>query len=168
MSSSETPLLHRRRLLVLLGAVPLSACGFTPVYGPGGAGRVLQDRLAFAEPGDVLSFNLVARLEDRLGRAAAPDYTLGYAIATAESELAVTGTDDVNRVNISGTVDFSVTEIASGATVQSGEVATFTAFATTGSPVATLSARRDAQQRLMTALADQIVTRLMAGAATWP
>ena len=163
MSSSD-----RRKLLALLGVLPLAACGFTPVYGPGGAGSRLQNRLGFAAPADVLGFTLVSRLEDRLGRSDAPSHELSYRIATADSDLAVTGSADVNRVNISGTVGFAVTELATGRVVQTGEVTTFTAYGTTGSPVATLAARRDAQARLMTALADQIVTRLMAGAATWP
>jgi hypothetical protein len=40
-------------------------------------------------------------------------------------------------------------------------------FASSGSPVATAAARRDAQERLMVALADQIAARLLAGADAW-
>lgn len=152
----------------MLGVLPLAACGFTPVYGPGGAGARLRDRIEFAPPGDVLGFNLVSRLEDRLGRAEAPVYRLDHRIALSQSALGVTGSFDVNRVNLTGSVGFTVTEIATGTVVQTGEVSTFTAFATSGSPVATLAAGRDAQARLMTALADRIVTRLMAGSAGWP
>jgi LPS-assembly lipoprotein len=60
-----------------------------------------------------------------------------------------------------------VTETASDVQVQAGEVSTFTAYASSGSPVATAAARRDAQERLMIALADQIVARLLAGADAW-
>jgi LPS-assembly lipoprotein len=168
MSSSETPSPGRRRLLALLGVLPLAACGFTPVYGPDGAGSALRNSIEFAPPNNVLGFNLVSRLEDRLGRAEAPVYRLDYNIALSQSALGVTGSFDVNRVNLTGTVGFTVAEIASGTVMQTGEVSTFTAYATSGSPVATLAAGRDAQTRLMIALADQIVTRLMAGAAGWP
>jgi hypothetical protein len=61
----------------------------------------------------------------------------------------------------------AVTETASDVQVQAGEVSTFTAYASSGSPVATAAARRDAQERLMIALADQIVARLLAGADAW-
>jgi LPS-assembly lipoprotein len=168
MSSSEPRLSGRRQFLALLGVLPLAACGFTPVYGPGGPGAALRNSIEFAPPGNVLAFNLVSRLEDRLGRAGAPVYRLDYRISTTDSSLGVTGAFDVTRINIAGTVSFTVTEIATGTVAQTGEVSTFTAYATSGSPVATLAARRDAQQRLMTALADQVVTRLMAGAADWP
>jgi LPS-assembly lipoprotein len=163
MSSSD-----RRRFLALMAALPLAACGFTPVYGPGGSGRALQGQMTFAEPDSGLSFGLVSRLEDRLGRAGAGAvWTLDYSIETSESALALTGTDDINRINISGTVTYRVTETATGVQVQAGEVSTFTAFASSGSPVATAAARRDAEERLMIALADQIVSRLLAGAGAW-
>jgi LPS-assembly lipoprotein len=168
MSSCEPPLPGRRRVLALLACLPLAACGFTPVYGPGGAGDRLRERIAFEPPGNVLAFNLVSRLEERLGRAGAPDYRLDYTISTSQSSLGVTGAVGVSRINITGNVRFTVTDLGSGEILQSGDVTTFTAYATTGSPVATLAARRDALERLMTVLADQIVTRLLAGAADWP
>jgi LPS-assembly lipoprotein len=45
--------------------------------------------------------------------------------------------------------------------VTSGSVDNFTGYSATGTTVATLAAERDAQERLMTILADQIVTRLL-------
>jgi LPS-assembly lipoprotein len=94
-------------------------------------------------------------------------YLLTYRIETSESALALSDTDDINRINVSGTIAYAVTETASGVQVQVGEVSTFTAYASSGSPVATAAARRDAQERLMIALADQIVARLLAGADAW-
>lgn len=160
MSSSD----RRHFIALLVGALPLAACGFTPVYGPAGPGDAVRGRIAFAEPDSALAFNLVSQLEDRIGRPSGAPYLLDYSIDTSESALALTGTDDINRINITGRVVYTVTETASGAQVQSGEVSTFTAFASSGSPVATTAARRDAQERLMIALADQIVSRLLAGA----
>ncbi len=162
MSSSD-----RRSVLALLAALPLAACGFTPVYGPGGSGDRLRGQIEMEAPGNQLAFSLVSRLEDRLGRAATAPYRLDYRITTSQSALAITDADEINRINITGTVAFSVTEAATGRVVQSGDVATFTAYATSGSPVATTAARRDAQDRLMIALADQIVARLLAGVDDW-
>jgi LPS-assembly lipoprotein len=162
MSSSD-----RRTILTLLAAAPLAACGFTPVYGPGGAGNALRDRLRIEPPDNRLGFVLVSRLEDRLGRAAAPTHVLTWDIETSQRDLAITGTDDITRVNITGTLDFAVTEAGSDRAVQSGVVSTFTAYSTTGSPVATAAARRDAEDRLMVALADQLVSRLLSGAPDW-
>jgi LPS-assembly lipoprotein len=162
MSSSD-----RRTLLTLLAALPLAACGFTPVYGPGGQGNALRGRLLVEPPDTRLGFVLVARLEDRLGRSDAPGYVLTWDIETSQRDLAVTGTNAITRVNISGTLNFRVTETATDVQVQAGSVSTFTAYSTTGSPVSTAAARRDAEDRLMIALADQLVSRLLAGAANW-
>ncbi|MBL3565900.1 hypothetical protein JMM59_12930, partial [Rhodovulum sulfidophilum] len=55
----------------------------------------------------------------------------------------------------------------SGSVVQSGEVDSFTAYSATGSTVATRTAERDAYRRLMVILADEMVTRLLAGSGAW-
>jgi LPS-assembly lipoprotein len=162
MSSSD-----RRSFLLLMAAAPLAACGFAPVYGPGGAGGTLRGRLEIAPPETRDGFVLVARLEDRLGRAQAPTHRLAWEIETSQRDLAITGTDDITRINLAGTLRFRVTELAGDTQVQAGQVSTFTAYSTTGSPVATAAARRDAEDRLMVALADQLVSRLLAGASGW-
>lgn len=162
MSSSD-----RRTLLALLAVLPLAGCGFAPVYGPGGAGNALRGRLRVEPPDTRQGFVFVARIEERLGRTDAPDHVLTWDIDTTERDLAITGTNDITRINLNGTLRFRVVEVGSDVQVQAGEVTTFTAYSTTGSPVATASARRDAEDRLMIALADQLVSRLLAGAANW-
>lgn len=162
MSSSD-----RRHVLTLLATAPLAACGFTPVYGPGGNGQALRGQVRVAAPDTRLGFQLVARLEERLGRPRAEAYRLDYRIETTESGLAISGTNDVTRINIAGTVRFTLTELATGAEPLAGEVSTFTAYSTTFTPVATAAARRDAEDRLMTALADQLMSRLLAASARW-
>ncbi len=158
---------NRRSMITLLAAAPLAACGFEPVYGPGGAGGALRDRLRIEPPTDRLEFELVSRLENRLGRAASPSHVLTYVLETSDSGLAISGTSDITRVNLSGSLAFAVTEGATNTPVQTGTVSTFTAYSTTGSPVATAAARRDAEDRLMIALADQLISRLQADAPNW-
>ena len=161
MSSSD-----RRSFLILLAMAPLGACGFAPVYAVGGAGHALRGQVRVAAPDTRAGFVLVARLEDRLGRpAAAPGLQLDWTIATTERGLAITGSNDITRINLTGTLEFRLAQIATDQTVQTGTVSTFTAYSTTGSPVATAAARRDAEDRLMVALADQLMSRLLSGAA---
>jgi LPS-assembly lipoprotein len=162
MSSSD-----RRTFLTLLAALPLAACGFTPVYGPQGAGNALRERLRIEPPDTREGFVLVARLEDRLGRAQAPTHVLTWDLETSQRGLAITGANAITRINLTGELRFRVTEAATDVQVQAGTVSTFTAYSTTGSPVSTAAARRDAEDRLMVALADQLVSRLLAGASAW-
>lgn len=154
------------RRFALLGLISATAaCQFRPVHGPGGSGEVLRNRIQVAEPNSRLDFELVARLEDRLGTGS--EYLLDYTLTLAGDAIAIDGAENINRINIIGTLAFAVRNAATGAVVQQDSVNTFTAYATTGTPVATVSARRDAEDRLMVALADQLVTRLIAGAPTW-
>ena len=162
MSSSD-----RRRFLTLLAVAPFAGCGFTPVYAPGGAGQALRGQVLVAAPDTRLGFQLVSRLEERLGLAEAETYLLSYTIETSETDLAITGTNDITRINIAGTVGFTLVETATDAEVFADSVSTFTAYSTTSTAVATAAARRDAQDRLMIALADQVMSRLLASSLRW-
>lgn len=157
---------NRRRLLVTLCALPLAACNFQPVHGPGGAGDVIRDQIRVTDPETRFDFELVSRMEDRIGTGSAFD--LSYTIVRDVRNLAIDEDEITNRVNLVGTLSFTVRPAGSDEVVQSGEVSTFTSYATTISPVADIATRRDAEDRLAVALADQVVLRLIAGAASWP
>jgi len=150
----------RRTFLTL--PLALAACGFTPVYGPGGAGTALRGRVRVQEPDSPEGYLLTRTLEDRLGRAEAPAYALSYRLTTRSEGQAVTATNETTRYSLVGKVDFSLTALDGGAVLASGQVGNFTGYSATGSTIETLAGERDARERLMTILADQIVTRLYA------
>ena len=148
--------------LALLAALALSACNMTPAYGPGGTGTALRGQVALAEPNDVDSFSLNRRLSDRLGPVEAAKWQLNYRLTTAVVAQGITPDDVTTRYSLNGTVDFALTDITTGAPVTQGRVSSFTSYSATGTTIATLSSERDAHERLMVMLADQIVTRLLA------
>ena len=151
--------------LALCVTLALAACGFTPVYAPGGQGTLLRNRVRVEPPTNRLEFELVRRLEERLGQADAPAYALLHTVETRREGIAVTGSNDVTRIRVNGSVDYALIEAASDAQVLAGQGATFTAYSATGTTLATDAARQDADDRLMVGLADQIVAQLLAGAA---
>jgi LPS-assembly lipoprotein len=159
------------RRLFLFSLVALGACGFTPVYGPGGTAEGLRGTVFVVEPDDREGYELVKRLEERLGRSTATArYRLGYEIETRKEALGVTTAQISTRVQILGTVRFSVIDTLSDELVETGEVTSFTSYSDE-SPTTTVSAtaaERDALRRLMVALADMITTRLIATAPGWP
>ena len=159
MSSSD-----RRSFLAL---ILLAGCGFTPAYGPGGGARGLQASIRADDPTDKNSFDLVQRLEDRLGRSDAPRFALAYTITTKAVGVGVTPENVTTRFNLTGQVDWTLTEIATQTRVTGGRVDSFTSWSATGSTVAGLAAEEDAALRLMRILADQIVMRLTATADGW-
>ncbi len=151
-----------RRLLLALPLLALAACGFQPVYGPGGSGTALQNSVEVDPPDNAFTYTLVREIETRLGRPAAPRYGLALTVATTQEGLAIDSADNTTRYNLIGVADFALRNLGTGQIETSGKVENFTGYSATGSTVATLAAERDAQVRLMTMLADQIVTRLYA------
>lgn len=146
---------------VLLAALALAACGFAPVYGPGGTGTRLQDKVRTADPRTPDDFAFAGRIAERLG----PDgtrYELDWRLRIAVVPQAITPDEITTRYSLNGTASYVLTEITSGRTVARGQVSSFTSYSTTGTTIATLAAEQDAHKRLARLLADQVVTRLLA------
>ena len=146
---------------VLLAALALAACGFAPVYGPGGTGTRLQDKVRTADPRTPDDFAFAGRIAERLG----PDgtrYELDWRLRIAVVPQAITPDEITTRYSLNGTASYVLTEIACGRTVARGQVSSFTSYSTTGTTIATLAAEQDAHKRLARLLADQVVTRLLA------
>ena len=152
-------LLDRRT--VLLFPLALAACGFQPVYGTGGTGDKLQGRVEVSEPETRDAFLVTRRIEERMGRAGDPAYALALTVRSQKDGLAVNRQGNITRFNLLGEADYVLTDTRSGQVITSGSVDSFTGYSATGTTVATLAAERDAQQRLMIILADQIITRLL-------
>lgn len=149
-----------RRSLVLL-PLALAACGFTPVYAPGGSATALQNNLTVSEPDTRNGFLITQRIEERLGRAADPEYRLALTVRSREESLAVDREGNITRYNILGEADYTLVEAGTGRVITSGRADNFTGYSAAGTTVATLAAQRDAQRRLMVLLADQVVTRVL-------
>lgn len=153
--------------LLIVCAMPLAACGFSPAYAPGGSGKVLQNTILAAEPRDKPAFDLVERLEERLGPSDNPQFGLNYKIALAPIGVGITTDNAITRYNLTGIVDWELIDAITGARLTGGKAENFTSYSATGSTVASLSAQEDASQRLMRIIADQIVTQLLATSGQW-
>lgn len=101
------------------------------------------------------------RLMQSFGAPTAPRFSLEVAPKTAPVAATITEEGDITRFNITGNAAWTLTELDSGADVQSGLVQTFTSYSATSSTVATQAAESDARDRLAAALADLIVQQLL-------
>jgi LPS-assembly lipoprotein len=162
------PVARVSRRALLIGPVLLAACGFAPAYGPGGSAGKLTETVWVVDPTDKFAFDLVERLEERLGRPETIRYDLAYTITTESVGVGITADNKITRYNLKGVVDYTLTERATGTRVTGGRAQSFTAYSATGSTVAGLAAEEDAALRLMRILADQIVARLIAASASLP
>ena len=152
---------NRRRFGVVLAAAALAGCGFTPVYGPDGTGAALLGQLSLDPPQDRNDYLLQRRIEERLGQATAGAWRLSTQIKTEDIGLGFTTDGDITRYNINGTTDYTLRRTGSSEIFRQGKIQHFTSYSATGTTVATLAAKRDAEVRLMTILADQIIDQLL-------
>ncbi|MEP6019659.1 MAG: LPS assembly lipoprotein LptE [Paracoccaceae bacterium] len=149
-------MLWSRRAILSL-PLALAACGFSPVNTPG---ITLVGKISVSEPDSRESFLLVQRLEERLGRTSNAKYDLALNLKISETGLAEDATAELRRFNVLGQADYTLRNLTTGEITASGSVDNFTGYASAGTTIATLSAQRDANERLMTILADSIVQRL--------
>jgi LPS-assembly lipoprotein len=156
----------RRATLLTLAGAGLTACGFTPLLGDGGAAPGLRGAILPDEPDTRTDFRFATRLEQRLGRADTPRYALGYRIELGSEDVALTPENVALRVRVTGRLIWSLRPVAGGDPVAGGTLATFTAYTASSTTVATRTARQAAEDRLAEALADLLVTDLYARAAT--
>ncbi len=159
-----------RRLFLKCTAGPLllAGCGFTPAYAPDGAARNLRGRISVDEPRDANGFALGRQLEHRLGLPADVRYGLSVALDLRENGVALTTDNRTTRIEVIGEATYALRSLETSEVLLSGKVNNFTGYSTTGSTVAQLSAQRDARERLMIILADQITTALIARASDLP
>ncbi len=160
-------LFNRRNFLTMCMLPVVAACGFTPVYGPGGSAENIRGKIALQAATDKNTFALVGRLENRLGVASNANYRLSYTLTTSSEAFSIKGSTDTERFQVVGELNFQLTEIDNNTIVNSGAVNSFTSYSTTGSTVGTLSAELDAKDRLMVILADLLVDCLLVTSADW-
>jgi len=146
---------RRAFLLGLAGLAGLAGCRFTPVYAPGGAGRVLQGAVRADNPTQRHEYQFVSALEDRLGRPDAPRFALSYRIARRR----IGG--DASRVQVLGSLQYVLTDMTTGAEVSAGRIDGDAGYSTTATQLAEQAAAEDAELRLMRMLADSLVLRLI-------
>ena len=155
---------YSRRFALLALPAALCACGFTPVYAPGGAGTQLRGKVELDTPTNDNTYLLVRNIEERLGRATAPEYRLSVLPITVSQGQAITEEGAITRFSLVGVAEYELRRLGTNEVLAQGDVRNFTGYSATGSTVETLAAADDAQKRLMQILADQIVTALYATA----
>lgn len=161
-------LYSRRFLLTALPGLALAGCGFTPAYGPNGAANRLQGRVLVDAPVGRPAYLLSRHIEERIGRGNPARYGLGYSIQIDEEAVAISVNNVTTRYNLLGTVKYALRDLETTAVVLTGSADSFVGYSASGTTVATQAAQRDAEARLVTILADQILNRLTAEAGKLP
>jgi len=148
-----------RLSLVILLVFVSASCGFTPVYAPGSKTNAALSDIVVAPPkNDRANYIFVKELEDRIGRNLNAGKVLKHDIWVSEVDPGLESS--APRTQLLGKVTYQVASLDDGRALFGGTVGNFVAY----SPLSdiTTAASNDAEERLMTILADQMVTELIA------
>ena len=146
----------------------ISACGFKPVYKEGSTASNLQGQIEISLIKGRNGFELREELESKLGRTVSlAPYVLTLKLTISEMGLAVTEDEGTTRTSLNGIAAFTLTRRETGKVIFRDSVSNLTAYGTTSATYPSTVARRDANIRLMKALAAQIANRIAITSDGW-
>jgi LPS-assembly lipoprotein len=147
--------------LLIVTALGLSGCGFTPLYGETGVGSSLS-RIAVTTQDDRLGYRVREQLEDALGRdgSQAPLWRLETALEQSRRPLGRRIDDTATRYELTVRGSWTLTPSAGGVAISGVETVT-TTYAAADQPFAAIAAQQDGEERAAAELARLIRLDLM-------
>ena len=146
----------RKIILVVLFLVP--ACGFSPLYKDQNFEKFAGE-INIQEPDNENDFIFYSHLTDRFGGSNG-EYTLTYAITTSKKDSGLNFDGTVHRIEISGSVAFSLKDTESGVELLSDKERMYLSYSNFGSTAAVLNAERTTNKQLLVLLADKVADRI--------
>ena len=134
----------------------ITACGFSPLYTSNDP-SLLIGQIRIQEPNSQDEFIFYSRLVDRFGQAG-DQYILNYAITSAKEDRALNFDGTAHRVEIFGSVSFSLKE--KEIELLNDEEEMYLSYSNSGSTAAVLNAERDTNKQLVILLADKVADRI--------
>jgi LPS-assembly lipoprotein len=146
-----------------LAAGGLGGCGFTPLYATPGLSQGLSAIEVVAPDGRV-AYLLREELDDALARdkGAAPAWRLTFTVDQTRDPRGLTLNDYAQRYQVGVRVDYTLTNLATGAVAHSGQVISQVSYDAANDPYAGIAARQDSQQRVAADAARRIQLQLAA------
>ncbi|MFN6982551.1 MAG: LPS assembly lipoprotein LptE [Brevundimonas sp.] len=148
-------------VIAVIGALAVSACGFTPMYAEPAVGSPLR-RIAVSAQDDRLGYRLREQLEDALGwdRSATPLYRLTTQVEQERRSLGRRIDDTATRYELTVKASWTLTPVAGG-TPATGVQTVTTTYAAADQPYAAIAAQQDGEERAASELARRIRLDLM-------
>jgi LPS-assembly lipoprotein len=131
-----------------LASFALGGCGFTPLYATPGLSQGLSSIDVVAPDGRV-AYLLREALDDDLARDkdATPGWRLTFTVDQARDPRGLTINDYAQRYQVGVTVDYTLTNLATGQVAHTGHVVSEVSYDAANDPYAGIAARQDSQQR---------------------
>lgn len=150
--------------LLAVAALTLSACGFTPLYGPELVTKGLGSIEVVAPEGRT-GYLLREKLDDALARNVnlLPTHRLVYTVKEARYARGVRVDNVANRYELNLKADWKLFDAKTGKLVRSGQAEAAVTYDSADQPYASIASQQDSQERAATEVARKIQLEL----ATW-
>ena len=135
----------------------ITACGFSPVYNQNNSPKLIQ-QISIQEPNTQDEFIFYSHLVDRFGDLG-DKYVLDYAISTSTEDSALDFDGTVHRIEISGSVSFSLKDKENGINLLSDREEMYLSYSNSGSTAAVFNAERITNKQLVILLAEKVADR---------
>ena len=136
----------------------ISACGFSPLYNSHNSPK-LAEKISMQEPNTQNDFVFYSQLTNRFTDGSSK-YILNYAITTSKNDRGLNFDGTAHRVEISGSVSFSLIDAESGIKLLSDKEEMSLSYSNFGSTAAVLNAERITNKQLVVLLADRVADRI--------
>ncbi len=149
---------------VSAGASLLAACGFTPLYATPGLSKGLSAVEVVAPQGRV-AFLMRQDLDDALGRdkTAAPEWRLDLNVVQSRDPRGLRLDNVAERYAVTVTVEYTLTSVATGKAVHTGQVTSQVSYDAADAPYAGIAARQNTQEKV----ASDAARRIQVDLAAW-
>ena len=136
----------------------ISACGCSPLSTNNNFASLIG-KIELQEPNSQNDFIFYSQLKNRFSEDNSK-YVLNYVITTSKKDSALNFDGTVHRIEISGSVFFSLKEKGSGLEILSDKEELSLSYSNFGSTAAVLNAERTISKQLVVLLADKVADRI--------
>ena len=152
-----SPLKALPAALVLVAGLTLSACGFTPLYGPETVAKGLGSIEVIAPDGRA-GYLLREKLDDALARNVnlLPTHRLTYKVKELRYARGVRVDNVANRYELNLTADWKLADAKTGQVVRAGQASAAVTYDSADQPYASIASQQDSQERAATEVARKI------------
>jgi len=155
-----------RRTFLVGSLASLAGCGFQPLYGDRDYGAAGGEDLAAVKvntipdrSGQILHNYLLDRINPH-GRPATPLYALDIQLTEQKSNVGIIKDSTATLAQLGNTASYTLYDLKKRAPAQSGRSRSFTSYTIGQSQFATLAAEKDARERTLREIADDITTKV--------
>jgi len=150
--------------VLIVAAITLSACGFTPLYGPQSVTKGLSS-IEVVAPDGRAGYLLREKLDDAFARDVnvLPSHRFVYTVSEMRYARGVRVDNVANRYELNLTANWRLLDAKTGQQVRAGSTSAAVTYDSADQPYASIAAQQDSQERAATELARRIQMDL----ATW-